>query len=1466
MKSHGSSARLLPTTGRKPTASPLTSSAFPSSSVPTSSRMSPSGGKKLNRQASHNSNVSSNHESGASSSFRAPPLDAYAYSMEAAAMMANPMLFQLQQFQQQQQQQNMAALGYQPNAMPPMAAGYPSHYMQPPAMMSRVSCSNVMPDDHTSNRYEQAPPNSNAAVASPSQPPTRAAIEKESKSIQLHSDDDVVQLMQRLEKKDEMIAQLGTFLAQMKQESEGTAMAWKDKMREVADLKIQVGSLSDQLQVSQEQTRSAAEQLAHTTEELQRTRQALQEGETRHLEELTIMNDEVTKRQKEADHMKIGFEQSLQQVTQELIHTQQSHRESVAQCESLQNSVRSMEEGHALVINQLEEEKTEMKSAIQTLGQHLSGLESEKQELGQHLWNATQELEAIKQHCQQMERQCAQNANDSEQSRAAWTERFQQLQSEKAELLGVQAMLQTNIEEITSKFETERSQKEELNALMGTEMQRMHDDTMRLEHEYQQTIIKLTEERDQWQVVAMEHQQAVEHLEVKCTRHQTEFDQQSVQIQQITAENQFLQQNGTEKSSTLQELNEQLRQTLESNNEIQARYELLHAQWEQVDKGVRECVQALSAASGGPKTKDATTTGFPESLFRAVQDSIQANSMIDQMKITTLRLQQDQDNTREAFRQREQELLSQCKSLQDELETTKTDAKALAQEIQQLSRVSGGNEAKLSMQVQQLTKALDEARSSTGMQMLQLQKSLDSQRSRSMQLESEKKELLQEAEHLNSSMEALYQAKNEKQIELDQLRGTWKELQLQYSDLKENFEDTEASAKYTIEELNSKIRSLQGELQEIRTLANAMDSEKQHLEAALNQMHADCDSISRQYGHDQGKWQDKEREMEATLQEKTRRMDEMMEMLTQLRAKTDSLEKARATEDNTTRKDLEIYQQQILLLTQDKKRFELGYTNLKAQQDQASQELFTLKEEKRHWMQTQSDLDEELGALRAECSRLSTELERVTRARSSLQMELHRMIDDAQDAQRQLEVVRRDSRAQEKKFLEEIEKLRREAEDLRVETSESSATAEELQTKMTSIQNAANATINDLMAELQHAQDSITYDKTRLVKENETLRSQLKSIDDDLRRKESDLKELHATFRQERDHLAAAENELTIKVSRLSNALETKKQEAEKLSKELEGKTLKVAEYERKLTPLMHAKEQSHAKLSELKQELEAKARELHEVEEKAREDLSRVVKDKREMETLYLTMKEDYDVVKSQTSGHQHQWANESKLLKQAMERTKSELIKANAEVQSLAQRLETCQIAANETITDLSARLHGAEQQKELALNALQREIHVERERRREAESQKMELQRQLRQQRSRNGSSGSSGTSAADRFEDGEWAPVASSYEVNPSAPPPKPLAAPLATAPAPSPVAQKDAKASPHPQYRKFYANEPMTNAELSNLPMAVIKAQMGLEFSSAGSSNPVKGQSRAPSLNHEDNNESIPLLPLEKLPQ
>lgn len=1404
-------------------------------------------------------------------------------------------LYQLQQLQHQQmhQQGMAAAYGYSNGGIQPMAPGFPSQYAMAPPMISRAPSMANMMDDNAARHF-----GSIHSGLSAQQQPSQAHTSGGSfdMSAASNSGEDGASLIQRLEKKDHMISQLGSFLSQMKQESEGTANAWKEKLQEISDLKRQLAAVTQQLTSAQGQERETASQLEQVGQELAAAMHALKESEQTHIEELTIMNEEIKKRQSEADHMKVGYEQSLKDISQELLDNQQKQQEAISRCQSLEEALQKVEKGNLIAFTECDDERRNLKKDLEDLASHLEGIEREKQELGQHLWNVTQELQHCKQHEEELERKCEGVVSELEKSQSSWSERFHHFQSEKAEQLGVHSMLQSQLQEMEAQFQNERAQKEELNELMVREIQRFHDEMEHLHQSHKESLEHELSEKEQWKLQALDHEEKLARLEKKLAQACADVEELQGRLRQIDEENQHLQQNGTEKASTLQEMNNKLRKLMDELHDTQIHYEQLQAHWERHQNGLRKCVQLLSAGSttSGVSSQDLDLgDSFPERIISALEEYVQLSSSIDEMKISVLRAQQDLDSDRERFRQREQELLQQCQSLQGDLEGTRADAKILAQELQQLSRQFGGNETKLSAQVQQLTKELDDVRTNSGLQVLQLQKSLDSQRVRTSQLENEKKDLLQEAEHLNSSMDALYQTRNEKQIELDQLRATWKELQLEHSDLRENYEDLDARTARTIDELNAKLEELQGQIQTHRSQSNALKSENEQMMEQLDKIQAEYKSLSHRFIGDQAKWLEKEQELGTVLEDKTHRMDEMMEMLTQLQSKTEFLEKSRLNEDQSARQEIEKYQQQLLGLGQEKKRFELAYTSLKAQHDQVLQETFALKEEKRHFVQQQNDTDEEFGALKTEHTRLKSEFDRVNRTKSGLQAELHRVTDEAQDVLRQFEVVRRDARAQEKNYQGELERMRKEIEDLRAEGGESSALVEEMQTKMTSIQNAANATINDLMTELQNAQETISFEKNRLHKENEMLKSQLKSIDEDMRRKEMDLKELQAGLRLEKDQFSDKENEMMLKFSRLTNTLEQKKQEVDKLSKELETKGLKVAEYERKLTPLANAKDSLQAKNTELKQAFDAKTREAHDMEERFRDDMARLMKEKRDLEALYVTMKEDYEAMRSQTSGHQQQWQNDCKVLKHNLERTKNEVIKANTEVLTLTQRLESCQGAANETISELSSRLQAAEQQKEMSVNGLQREINLERERRREAEVQKMELQRLLRQKGGTPIPAASSvGISSIPMEDRSVWSSGAggSDPEISTSMPPRSvqnasnnaALAMPLVPTQSSTPKAKPAVAAAPALEIRKFYANEPMTNAELSNLPMALIKAQIGLDLSSegmrshAGSSSPTKGSHfRASSSlalpdrelhHHQENNDDIPPLPLEKLPQ
>ncbi|TMW68411.1 hypothetical protein Poli38472_005879 [Pythium oligandrum] len=1373
--------------------------------------------------------------------------EGYAYANDPrvppSIAMAQPtpeLLFQLQQLQHQnhlQQQAAVAATAYAFGgpAISSVPAAYPT-YMGMAPLVHRASTGSIV-----SGIDDSGPP--------------LTKHEHHSAGIPHEAD-----FVDRIEKKDQMITQIGSFLHQIKQESEGTAQAWKEKLHEMAELKKQLSLLTSQLKESQEREQSTSQQLAQVTEDVELAVHGLKESEARHVEELKIMNEEILRRQTEADHMKTGYEESLRHLSEQLLLAQQQYQEASSRCEKLEESLRSMEAGQKLVFGSVEEQRRELQHNLESAVERIRSLETEKQDIGSHLCNVTQTLDQTKAHEEQAQLQLSEVSKELEQSRTTWTERFHSLQNEKAELLAAQSMLQSQVQTLESKLQDEQKQKEQINALMIEELQRINGNTEALHHQQVTALHQVESEREQWKSEALSYQSNFTQLEAKYNQTRSELERLQAKIYQVDEENQRLQQHGTEKASTLEEMNEQLHHTLTDLRTTTERYNVVCQEYEQLVNSIQQCYQLLPSIASA----DGSVHDYLETIAKALEESRQGTSVMEQMKLSMLRIQQDRDLERDRFRQREQELLTRQQTLESELETTQADAKDLAQEVQDLTRQLGGNEAKLTSQVQQLSRELDEARTNSAMQVLQLQKSLDSLKNRIHQLESEKKELLQEAEGINASMEALYQSKNEKQVELDQVKASWKELQVEVADLKETHEDLEANYQGTMEELNRKSREMQGQIHDLLAMNERLKVEGSTCMEQLTKTRADCDALGRQYATDQARWNDTDRETQLVLEDKTRRMDEMMDMLTQLQSRNEMLEQSKAVDDQSTRAEIERCQQQLSALGQEKKRLEMAYATIKSQQDQVMQELYTHKEEKRHFLQSHSEMEEQATSLKNEVLRLNSDLERATRAKSMLQQEVNRVTNEGQDLLRQFEVLRRDSRIQEKNYQDEVDRLRKEIEDLRGESGESGALLEEMQTKMTSVQNAANATINDLMAELQHAQETLTYEKNRSQKENDVLKTQVRSLEDDCRAKDADLKALNSAYRQEKDHFTEKETELNMKISRLSSALETKRHEVDKLSKDLETKGLKVAEYERKINPLTNMKDNLQTKCSELKQALDMKTREFHDVEERSREELARAVKEKRELESMYIGIKEEYELIRSQCNGQQQHLQSEARVLKQNLERTKTELMKASAEILSLNQRLESGQAASNETIAELSARLQSADQQKEMAVNALQREINLERERRRETEVQKMELQRLLRQ---RAGASQSApNTSSTGNTIGSLFAPADDDTSRTTTGFAAKEVDQVLHKASMNQQgTDSKITKSKTPPELKKFYANEPMTNAELANLPMTFIKAQIGLDVASTKS--PTKAfRSTQSRVTHVDNNDDIPLLALEKLPQ
>lgn len=203
--------------------------------------------------------------------------------------------------------QSMPAMNYPPPQFiqVPAAASAPPTTLPTPLTHSASASSIQLASDH-----ESAPANG-----------TAAANNANGNGSAKPSDD----LVHHMEKKEQMVAQLGSFLAQMKQESEGNAAAWKEKLLEIVELKRQLALVNQQLSESQAKEQDTAVQLSQTLQDLQVAMEEVENLEKRHVEELTVMQNEVEKRQSDTDHLKAGYEEMVKQLSQELLDSRQSH-------------------------------------------------------------------------------------------------------------------------------------------------------------------------------------------------------------------------------------------------------------------------------------------------------------------------------------------------------------------------------------------------------------------------------------------------------------------------------------------------------------------------------------------------------------------------------------------------------------------------------------------------------------------------------------------------------------------------------------------------------------------------------------------------------------------------------------------------------------------------------------------------------------------------------------------------------------------------------------------------------------------------------------------------------------------------------------------------------------------------------------------------------------------------------------
>ncbi|KAH9079982.1 hypothetical protein Ae201684P_020562 [Aphanomyces euteiches] len=1110
-----------------------------------------------------------------------------------------------------------------------------------------------------------------------------------------HRDD----VLHPLEKKESRMDQLSALLEAMKQESAGTAETMQKNLREIETLHQINNDLTCELQNAKAAAEAQQEEHARQLQEL------VQAVEDERMQAQRKFEHTLETRQKEFEAAQASLHAEIDKLAQESLRANEKHRELKHQFESLQDQYAICQENLASAETDQEMLKKQQEEMISSTNVRVNEIEAEKQELGKILAGAFKDLEQSRAALVEVNNNASRLANSLNQNDISWQNTLKNVEQQVVEMKTQRDNIDAKLRAAEAALQMERSQKEELNAAMRTELQRYTDELQQIHNNHSHAISTVTSERDALQSQLKDTTSAVKQLEKalkKMTKeHQEAMDDAKHALRVKVGE-----------ATQLREVAEANMRDLEA---VKLKCSSLGRDFDDANK-MRQDYQdkfklyqnhiAKMSQMAGIQNQTYEMGPLVEKFESIVVAALERNTLLESMQ----QVQEEHAEAKLNWTQETNQLRTELEKTSGDFESVKRDCEALATEITSIAAKHQQEMQEVETRGRNKLDEMETTLQSKILQLLQLQKAFDGQKARISQLEEEKRDLLQEAESLNRSLDAVYQEKNAVKAEIEGTQHLLSSLRLQYDELQDAHAQLTLSSNSELGQLRTKLKDM--EALHDRDFAKWNDDAKL-LMNTISTLEAKLSSQNQLLAQAEG---DKENsagrvnEFSDALERTRQQLNELQEACAEWKDKAESLATSGSSVESALKSELTSYSNQCIALTAEKGRLEMAVTSLQTQNEQLNADIQAMRLEKKAIQQSLEQREEEMLSIQADFAQNNAELERMTRSRQTLQSELGRTTDDLNDSLRQLEVLRREYRCQEKAHATMEDTLKKDMDTLRMECSETTAMNEELQAKISTIQSAANATINDLVAELTHAEEVLKAEQFRHAKDDELLRSQCRYLEEEMKRKELEWKDCANMLKREAAARKENSDNLETKFQKQKDVLESKKLEIERLTKENEQRQLKVAELERKLAPLANVKESMNQRLNEMKLALDAKVKESHDLEEKLRDEITKLQKEKRDLESNHLP-------------------ANENKFLKTSLERTKQEVVNATDNIVTLTQRLDSLQKSSNATISDLSARLLSHEKQYQTALHALTRDLTLEKEKCADLMVKKAFLQKELR-----------------------------------------------------------------------------------------------------------------------------------------
>ncbi|KAF0750860.1 hypothetical protein AaE_006572 [Aphanomyces astaci] len=568
-------------------------------------------------------------------------------------------------------------------------------------------------------------------------------------------------VLHRLETKESRMHQLSALLETMKHESAGTAEAMARTLHENDTLQRMNQQLTHDLQAAIDATEQ------HKTDHAKQIQEVMTvfTDERRELEKKFELY--MQSRQAEFEAARVAHDDQIAKLSQDTMALQEKNRELSHQCESWQDQYGTASDNLSALMRDQEATNGQHKAAMEALAATLQDVDTEKQELGKLLADAFHDLERCRAALLEGKKwldYCANNnvtqlKTSLTQNDQSWTNTLTSLESQileshaqqqlvKDALRVAEAALQVSPPPLTTRTsstasnsngtydpnQVERSQKEELNAAMRTELQRYTDELDDVQTKHATSLAVVVAERNECQdrLSQVKERAKATDKQLQALTLQFEDEMEGAKLT-LAAKTADADKQRVVADRNLAEMNSQCIALAQDLAACQAARTDSEGKFAHLQQG---CVK-LSALVGID-----SSSSMDELVAKVDSIVATANDRLTLLQACQARESQLSMDS-QAFAVKHAQLQQSLQSCTDELDSVKQDCAALVVEMQSLTAAHDKDLMDMQSSSQRKVDDAHAQQQALAVSTMQLQRSVDGQRARIDQLEDEKRELLQ---------------------------------------------------------------------------------------------------------------------------------------------------------------------------------------------------------------------------------------------------------------------------------------------------------------------------------------------------------------------------------------------------------------------------------------------------------------------------------------------------------------------------------------------------------------------------------------------------------------------------------------------------------------------------------------------------------------------------------------------------